>query len=72
MPYGEELIRVRDLPVQVEQAVAHLESVNDGNVSAALAYKRFQTALSVIDDARRTLDDCKRLPDEHASRPEDE
>lgn len=72
MPYGEELIRTRGLPRQVERAIQYLESVDDEGVSAAMANERFQAALSASDDARRTLDDCKRLPVKPTSDIEDE
>jgi hypothetical protein len=62
LPYGEELIRTRELPENVAEAIALLTSIDDGKLAGADAGEAFQQAESIIEDARSTLNDCTPLP----------
>lgn len=62
MPYGEELIRTRELPTSIEMAIALLTKIETGKVSSTDAIQAFQKAEEIIQDARDTIDDCTSLP----------
>lgn len=62
MPYGEELIRTRELPANLEGAIARLEKLANGNVPVTQAREELQAVQEVIEEARNILDDCTRLP----------
>lgn len=66
MPYGEELIRTREFPKNLEQAITLLTNVEQVGLSPTEATELFQKAEAIIEDVRSTLDDCQALP------PEDE
>lgn len=62
MPYGEELIRTRDLPIAIEKAIDLLTHIETGEVSSTNLLQTLQKVEEIIEDARNTLDDCTALP----------
>lgn len=64
MPFGEELIRTRELPNSLNDAIETLERIAEGRVPSADVPQVFQGVLEAIEGAQDTLDDCTSLPAE--------
>ena len=64
MPYGEELIRTRELPAKVEGALEVLERIEEGTVPEGEVPEAFASALKTVESAQAELDDCKSLPED--------
>ncbi|MDO9168556.1 MAG: hypothetical protein Q7U18_05605 [Methylobacter sp.] len=64
MPYGEELIRTRELPHRLDQAIGLLTQIDEKKLSPKDASDAFEEAETIIEDARNTIDDCTALPPE--------
>lgn len=62
LPYGEELIRTRDLPSSIEKAIDLLTKIETGKIPLANSLQAFWEAGGIIEEARNTLDDCTSLP----------
>jgi hypothetical protein len=62
LPFGEELIRTRDLPSEIATAQKLLERIQSGELGDAAAAGDFQHAALIVEDVETTLSDCKSLP----------
>ena len=71
LPYGEEIIRTEDLPVQVAEAIERLESVNLEKDSVTTVVEVIEETRRAIDDAQSTVDDCTDLPTSSPEHEED-
>lgn len=61
LPYGEELVRLRDAPEALQDAAAILEAINE-TMPAAEAAAEYHHALEIFQDVQDTLNDCTDLP----------
>ena len=64
MPYGEECIRVNLALAELEPVCRSLIKAAEGAFSPSLTAEIFEKAVSIIEDACSTLNDCKPLPPE--------
>ena len=64
MPYGEELIRTKSLPEELNIAIKELISINSGARQGDDALAAFESARETIKDAEDTLEDCTPVEDE--------
>ena len=61
MPYGEELIRTRELPAELEHAIGLLSKIDEGKLLPEESALAFKEAESIIENAQSTIDDCTEL-----------
>lgn len=71
LPYGEELIRTRDLPENISNVITTLERLSEGQIPGTDSPQIFEEVLEVVEEARSTLDDCRALPTEDEDEDED-
>lgn len=64
LPYGEELVRTGESLKDLDRGAAFLAKCVFKNLGTANSEQFFNDALSLIEEARSTLDDCKKLPSE--------
>lgn len=62
LPFGEELIRTRDLPTEIATAQKLLERIQSGELGDPASARDFQRAALIVEDVEATLSDCKSLP----------
>lgn len=62
LPYGEELIRIRDFPAQLSDAQRQLEKIQQRELSTEKIADSFHRAAEIVQDVESTLDDCSPLP----------
>lgn len=63
LPYGEELIRTRELPGALFKAASGLDRLSDDRASApAVLSAGLRSIQAILEDARSTLDDCTAIP----------
>ena len=63
LPYGEELIRIADLPDDIDKAIEILLAIISNKVSPERSVELFEEAEDILEEARSTLEDCTDLPD---------
>lgn len=62
MPYGEELIRTRDLPQNLRSAAGMIAKLERGKLEPEQAVEVFEQVATIIEESRAVLDDCTPLP----------
>lgn len=62
LPFGEELIRTRELPFEIHTAQQLLERIQSGELDDAAAARDFQRAALIVEEVETTLTDCKSIP----------
>jgi hypothetical protein len=63
LPYGEEILTIKDLLPEVQEAIHTLEKILEGNLSPEKVSECFENAEESIENAQDTLDELRRLPD---------
>lgn len=62
LPYGEEILRTQNLPVQIEEVIEALSNLDLEKDSVTAVVEVIEEARRVIEDAKSTVDDCTDLP----------
>ncbi|MEA9749293.1 hypothetical protein VDF76_20345 [Xanthomonas campestris pv. raphani] len=66
MPYGEELIRTKDLPGSLSEAAKKLRAILEAKFDGRAAKAAFESVVKTIDDAEATLEDCTPIRESEA------
>ncbi len=64
LPYGEERIRLRDVPETLDHAIELLQSTMERKLTTEEVANNFAEATEIIEDANSIMRDCTPLPSE--------